>query len=203
MSACQTVASSAGQETKNELRGRWGLPLDQPVGLFLGHAQPYRGFDRLLAALDHLPDPKVVPGVVAVAGPPVLKVPGHERVRALGPVNDVGDLLRAVDFFINVNRFNLFDLSIIEATEAGLPLLLHATGGNRTFASLGAGTVMIDSLETDAIAHGIDTMLCMRADDRLVLGRRSRACYESHLTVAHHARRHLSLYDHARTPCLT
>jgi len=73
---------------ENELRGRWGLPLDQPVGLFLGHAQPYRAFDRLLAALDHLPVEKSF-RVVAVAGPPCVKVPGHERVRALGPVNDV------------------------------------------------------------------------------------------------------------------
>ncbi|PYR68729.1 MAG: hypothetical protein DMF88_08295 [Acidobacteria bacterium] len=201
-----TGASAPGgskAESIGALRKRFGLPLDQPIGLFLGQALPYRAFDRLMAAVELLSDAAAMPGVIAVAGPPKDTVPRHKRLRALGPVSDVADLLRAVDFFINVNRFNLFDLSIIEASEAGLPLLLHATGGNRTFETLGAGCVMIDSIEPAAIARGIEAMFAMRPDGRRALGRRSRACYDAHLTVEHHATRHLSLYDEASITCMT
>jgi glycosyltransferase involved in cell wall biosynthesis len=201
-----TGASAPAGSTETSvgaLRKRFGLPLDQPIGLFLGQALPYRAFDSLLEAVDLLPSPVAIPGLIAVAGPPVEKVPIHKRLRALGPVSAVSDLLHAVDFFININRFNLFDLSIIEASEAGLPLLLHATGGNRTFATLGAGCVMIDSIEPAAIARGIETMFTMPPVERRALGQRSRACYDAHLTVDHHARRHLALYDEASIACTT
>ena len=192
------TGASAGpvrDEPATTLRGRWGLPLDQPVGLFLGNTQPYRGFDRLLSALDALPDPAAVPGMIVVAGPPALTVPRHDRLRPLGPVSDVGGLLRAVDFFVNVNRFNLFDLSIIEAAEAGLPLLLHRTGGNRSFERLGAGCVMFNSLEPREVAEAIAAMFAMRPDERRELGERSRVCHALHLTPERYARRHLAMYN--------
>ena len=68
----------------------------------------------------------------------------HPRLHQLGVVRDVTDLLDAIDVVVNVNRFSLFDLSTIEAAAAGLPMLLHATGGNLAFKRLGAGAVMIN-----------------------------------------------------------
>src|SRR5262249_59110568 len=50
-----------------EARARFGLPLDQPIGLFLGNLEPYRGIDRLTAGLAALPEPRVVPGCIAAA----------------------------------------------------------------------------------------------------------------------------------------
>jgi glycosyltransferase involved in cell wall biosynthesis len=183
--------------TPIEARRRWGLPLDRPVGLFLGNPQPYRGLDALLAGVERLPrrGPR---GVVAVAGCPVERVPFGSRLRALGPVAGVGDLLRAVDFVVNVNRFSLFDLSTIEAAEAGLPLLLHDIGGNRTFASLGAGVVPLASLDPALIADELVQMFALSPEERARLGASSRACYERHLTPRHLLDRHLALYDGAR-----
>jgi glycosyltransferase involved in cell wall biosynthesis len=183
--------------TRAILRGRWGLPADRPVGLFLGNAQPYRGLDALLDALPALPSEEDLPGVLAVAGPPPDSLPAHPRLRPLGRVADVAGLLRAVDFVVNVNRFSLFDLSTIEAVEAGLPLLLHDTGGNRTFRDLGAGCGMIPDLAPDSIAAGLAALLGLTARERDALGRASRACYEAHLTPAHLWERHLDLYDRA------
>lgn len=183
--------------TRAILRGRWGLPADRPVGLFLGNAQPYRGLDALLDALPALPSEEDLPGVLAVAGPAPDSLPAHPRLRPLGRVADVASLLRAVDFVVNVNRFSLFDLSTIEAVEAGLPLLLHDTGGNRTFRDLGAGCGMIPDLAPDSIAAGLAALLGLTARERDALGRASRACYEAHLTPAHLWERHLDLYDRA------
>ena len=163
------------------------------IGLYLGSPEPYRGFDALVEAVHLLPLDADVG--VAVAGPDASKVPPHPLLRPLGRVEDVAALLASVDFLINVNRFTLFDLSTIEALQAGRPLLLHAVGGNRAFERLGAGVVMMPDLQPRTIA---DYLLHMGTLDRSrldALGSQSRACWESQLTPHHMWERHLALYD--------
>ena len=181
--------------TRAAIRARWRLPIDQPVGLFIGSAQAYRALDALLDGLSLLRDEIVIPGMIAIAGPDPSAVPVRDRTRALGRVEDVSSLLRAVDFVVNVNRFSLFDLSLIEATEAGRPLLLHDTGGNRTFRALGGGVVPIADLAPATVAHGLERIFGMSRAELDALGARSRACYEEHLKPAQFGARHLALYD--------
>ena len=191
-------ARSFADETKAQLRGRWRLPVDVPVGLFLGTLLPYRGLDVLLDAVTALPSS--VPGLIAVAGPSRERVRRHARVRALGPVREVRILLHAVDFVVNVNRFNLFDLSTIEAAEAGRPLLLHSTGGNLRFQRLGLGCVMLADLEPPTVAAGLHELFTTSEARRAELGAASRCCYEEHLTPEHLWRGHTALYDRASAP---
>jgi glycosyltransferase involved in cell wall biosynthesis len=181
--------------TRAALRARWRLPIDQPLGLFIGSAQVYRALDALLDGLALLRDEVVIPGTLAIAGPDAAAMPVNNRIRALGRVEDVSSLLRAVDFVVNVNRFSLFDLSLIEATEAGRPLLLHDTGGNRTFRALGAGVVPIADLSPATIARGLERIFGMARAELDALGARSRACYDEHLKPAQFAARHVALYD--------
>jgi len=101
----------------------------------------------------------------------------------------------AVDFVINVNRFSLFDLSTIEAMEAGKPLLLHSIGGNRAFERLGAGCVMLRDLEPATIGAGLAHLSSLQQSMLLSLGRQSRECWERHLTPRLMWERHLALYD--------
>jgi hypothetical protein len=110
-------------------------------------------------------------------------------------VEDVASLLASVDFLINVNRFNLFDLSTIEATQAGKPLLLHAVGGNRAFDRLGAGCVMLNDLRPGTIAAGLMRLAALDEQSLRALGGKSRACWEQQLTPRHMWDRHLELYD--------
>jgi glycosyltransferase involved in cell wall biosynthesis len=163
------------------------------VGLYLGSPEPYRGFDALVAAVERLPAHAKLS--IAVAGPHPGKVPDHPAFRALGRVEDVASLLESIDFLINVNRFTLFDLSTIEATQAGKPLLLHAVGGNRAFVRIGAGCVMLDNLLPDTIARGLLEMATLDPESLRALGARSRACWERELTPRHMWDRHLALYD--------
>lgn len=188
-------ARAFAHETKAQLRRHWQLPAGVPVGLFIGAPLPYRGLDVLLDAVTGLP--ASVPGIIAVAGPPRERVRRHARVRALGPVRDVADLLHAVDFVVNVNRFNLFDLSTIEAAEAGRPMLLHATGGNLRFQQIGLGCVMLADLEPATVACGLENLFTMSDARRAELGDASRRCYEQHLTPEHLWRGHAALYDRA------
>lgn len=168
------------------------------VGLYLGSAEPYRGFDALAKAVETLsPDLRLS---IAVAGPHPGKVPAHAAFRALGRVEDVAGLLASVDFLINVNRFSLFDLSTIEATQAGKPLLLHAVGGNRAFERLGAGCVMLDDLQPSTIVRGLVHVATLDDRSLCALGDRSRACWQRQLTPRHMWDRHLSLYDELVLP---
>ena len=182
-------------EAGADLRRRWRLPPDGPVGLFLGSPLPYRGLDVLAQAVAEIP--ASIHGLIAVAGPRADQVPAHPRLRALGPVREVGDLMQAADFLINVNRFSLFDLSTIEAAEAGLPLLMHATGGNRRFEALGAGCVMAPNLDAATIAERITSVFTMSDAARRMLGEASRQCYRQHLTPESMLARHMGLYDRA------
>ena len=165
------------------------------VALYLGSAEPYRGYDALLAGAETLPPD--VNLTIAIAGPPTSKVPEHPVMRAAGRVEDVAQLLASVDFLINVNRFSLFDLSTIEATEAGKPLLLHAVGGNRAFERLGTGCVMLRDLEPPTIAAGLAHMASLDEAKLVALGQQSRQCWERQLTPRHMWERHLALYDAA------
>ena len=108
-------------------------------------------------------------------------------------------LFQAVDFVVNVNRFSLFDLSVIETLEAGKPLLMHATGGNRAFARLGAGCDMLADLESQTIAEGLERMFTAPPAVLNALGARSRACYDAHLTLDAFGRAHEQLYATAQS----
>ena len=190
-----TGAQAAGEGGGRD-RTRWGLPEDAPVALYLGNAQAYRGLDVLAQAVDQLSPGS---GVLAVAGPEPGQVPTHPRIRALGRVSDVASLLATSDFFVNVNRFSLFDLSLVEAVQAGKPLLLHQVGGNRAFSRLGAGVLPITDLEPTTVAGALESAFSLSDETRAELGGASRRCYEEHLTFAAFARSHLALYQTART----
>jgi glycosyltransferase involved in cell wall biosynthesis len=188
-------AAATGRRISGEADLSGPPPDGKRVALYLGSAEPYRGYDALLAAAEILP-PRVNL-TIAIAGPPTSKVPQHPLMRALGRVEDVAALFASVDFLINVNRFSLFDLSTIEATEAGKPLLLHAVGGNCAFERLGAGCVMLRDLEPTTIAAGLTHMASLEEAKLIALGHQSRECWQRQLTPRYMWERHLALYDAA------
>lgn len=182
------------EAARRAARKRFGLPDAERVGLFLGNAQPYRGLEVLLAGLRLLPRRSELGGVLALAGPDPSALAPHDRLRPLGRVADVPALLSAVDFVVNVNRFSLFDLSTIEAAEAGKPLLLSPVGGNRKFRDLGVGCVVLDDVTPASAAEGLSAMFRLSATALAELGARSRASYESHLSARRFRERHGELY---------
>lgn len=168
-------------------------------GLFLGSNQAYRGLDVLFEALAVLPDRRDLPGQVVLAGPDPDSIPSHPRIRKLGRVDDVPALFASIDFLVNTNRFCLFDLSNIEATAAGRPLLLHAVGGNKALARLGAGCRLFEPLTPEALARALEEMFSTSPETLAALGNESRQCYEWHLTAEAMWQRHLELYDKAES----
>src|SRR5262245_33819041 len=195
LSGAAAPVPSGADAPKREARRQGPRSEGKRVVLYLGSAEPYRGFDALLSAVEMLSPTLNL--AIAVAGPPASRVPEHPLMRALGRVEDVAALFASVDVLINVNRFSLFDLSTIEATEAGKPLLLHAVGGNRAFERLGAGCMMLRDLEPATIAASLAHVASLEQSTLLALSRQSRECWERQLTPRHMWDRHLALYDAA------
>jgi hypothetical protein len=106
----------------------------------------------------------------------------------------VGDLLHAVDFVVNANRFSLFDLSLIEACQAGKPLLLSDIGGNKTFERLGAGCRFFRGMENGDIVAGLNEMFACPDPELAKMGEGSAACYNEELTLEKLWARHKQLY---------
>jgi glycosyltransferase involved in cell wall biosynthesis len=188
-----TGSSAISSEPTKATGGR------EPLGLFLGSDQAYRGLDVLFQAAALLPDRSQLPGQIALAGPDPDSIPSHPRIRKLGRVEDVHSLLTGVDFLVNTNRFSLFDLSNIEAAAAGKPLLLHAVGGNKTLAHLGAGCHLFEPLTPESLAEALAAMFSMSPESAIALGAKSRECFERHLTAKAMWLRHLELYDKAES----
>lgn len=189
LSGSSAVSSASAKDSRDR----------ELVGLFLGSSQAYRGLDVLFRALALLPDRRELPGQIAIAGPDPDSIPSHPRARKLGRVEDVSTLLAAADFLVNTNRFSLFDLSNIEAAAAGKPLLLHAVGGNKALARLGASCRLFEPLRPEAVAKGLVEMFSMSRDALAAQGFKSRECYERHLTARAMWLRHLELYDKAES----
>lgn len=119
-----------GVESRAELK----LPVDVPLGLFVGDIQsPIKNLDAVLRALVS------VPGLhLAVAGrpgsspyPALAKRLGiDDRVHFLGFRRDIAALMRACDFFALVSRRDSCPLVVLEAISSGLPVITSRTVGN-------------------------------------------------------------------------
>jgi glycosyltransferase involved in cell wall biosynthesis len=101
---------------------------------FIGRHNEVKGYDLFCAAGLRLLDSH--PGVqIVCAGTGPLAPPVHPRWHELGQIEDVPALLAASDVLALPNRRTYYDLVLLEALAAGLPVVATATGGNRDVAA--------------------------------------------------------------------
>lgn len=121
---------------KDLVRQRLGLP-QGPLLLGLGRLSQEKGFDRLVRAIPEVlarvpdatlllagegPERAALERLAAAAAPP-------ERIQFLGRVEDVANLLRAVNVVCVPSRSEGLGLAAIEAMAAGVPVVAAAVGG--------------------------------------------------------------------------
>jgi len=128
-------------------RARAGLAGDEPLIAFVGHLEPRKGADRLVAALARLP-----PGARLVligrdgGSEPALRAQVaaaglHDRVAFTGPVDDVPERLWAADVLVLPSEREGMPNALLEALAAGVPCVAPASAGGDEVLAGGAGIV--------------------------------------------------------------
>jgi D-inositol-3-phosphate glycosyltransferase len=151
-----------------QARRALGLPVDQPMLLFVGRIQPLKGLDVAVGALAELTDEHPDAFLVVVGGPSgpqgdaeVSRI--HELVKALGLDDRVHfcppqrhELLstyyRAADVCLVPSRSESFGLVALEAAACGTPVVAAAVGGLRTLVDHGYSGFLVDGRQPATFA---------------------------------------------------
>jgi len=126
--------------------------------LFVGTVEPRKNLKRLVAALEHLPEPQLL--VVAGAeGWGESGVTESEKVRFLGfvPADDLSGLYGGASVFCYPSEREGYGLPVLEAMIQGTPVV--TSRGTATQETAGSAAVLVDPVDPHDIARGIDEAL--------------------------------------------
>ena len=137
----------------------------RPLLLTVARLFPQKGHGVLLHALHRLRDR---PWTAAWAGDGDLADPLEwgiarlglsDRIRLLGPRDDVGDLLAAADLFVLPSLFEGHPLSVLEAMHAGTPVVATAAAGTTEAVRDGEEALLVPPGDPAALADAIAAAL--------------------------------------------
>jgi glycosyltransferase involved in cell wall biosynthesis len=143
------------------VRKRYGI--ERPYLLFCGTREPRKNLPRLLEAVRRLDNRDVE---LVLAGPAGWKgdvTDGSDgvggRVRTLGfvPPEELGALYEGAELVVYPSLAEGFGLPVLEAMAHGAPVVTSA--GSATEEVAGEAALLVDPLDTDAIASAIDRIL--------------------------------------------
>ncbi len=130
-------SSALDEVTPRKVRLDLGVPTPGPLIGGIGRLSPEKGFDRAIQAIPHLKT-KSAQLVIVGAGPQkeelyrlgkILNV--SERVHFVGYRKNVRHILRAIDVFTHLSRFEGLPVALLEAVEVGCPIVTTGVGGIR------------------------------------------------------------------------
>lgn len=183
------------------LRAELGLaPEDLVIGI-VAVLRPGKGHDVLVEAVQRLRPRFPRLRVLVIGDGPALPqirelvAPLGDAVRLLGHRSDVPALLGALDVLLHPTLQDAFPTVLLEAGEAGTPVIATAVGGIPEIVDDGRTGLLLPAPPTaDAVAPLLERLLA-DGDERARLGAAARARFESHFTAAAWASRLRELYD--------
>ncbi len=179
-------------------RGSLGLPVDQPVVVFVGRLTAVKRPDRLIEAmalvLDRRPD-----AVLAIAGEGELLEETRSRaeplgssVRFLGWRRDIAGLYAAADCMVLTSDNEGMPVTLIEAAMAGVPSVTTDVG-SACEVVLNGVTGLVVAPDATAVADGLVRLL--DNDLRHRMGAAARARAEAEFCTRRLVTDHESLYE--------
>lgn len=169
--------------TRGSFRGRWGIPADEPLVLFLSRLIPRKGADILIEAFaEACPNS----GRLVIAGPE--GEPGYRgylerraretgveaQVLFAGPLYD-GEKQAALadaDLFVLPSRYENFANVAAEAMACGVPVIISDACGISSLVEGRAGLVVVPQRE--ALADAIRSLI----GDKMLYARLREGCYK-------------------------
>ncbi|MZR62634.1 glycosyltransferase family 4 protein [Alcanivorax sp. DP30] len=145
------------------IRAELNVAETQTLLLFLGSGFRVKGLDRALAAFATLPDSANLMIVGNDDAQPYLKGLSpliRERIRVLGPRDDVPALMQAADLLLHPAYRESAGMVLLEATVAGLPVLTTDTCGYARYVSeAGSGEVIASPFDQAALNATLQKMV--------------------------------------------
>jgi UDP-glucose:(heptosyl)LPS alpha-1,3-glucosyltransferase len=136
-------------EHRESARRALDLPVGRPLWLWVGTKPETKGLDRVIAALQRMPEMfLVVLGVEANSAegrrvwPQIQRARVTDRVRFLGYRDDVPEIMAAADLLVHPTRLDVTGQVVLEAAINGLPVVTsELCGFARYVREAGAGVV--------------------------------------------------------------
>lgn len=153
------------QATQAESRARLGWD-DRPTLLTVARLHPWKGIDHTLAALQTLPDVRLI---IAGDGPDLtrlkaLAAPLADRVTFLGSIahDDIFPLMRAADGVVLYSGYEGLSHTLLESLQVGTPVVASDKGGNPEVVQHDINGVLVPYVDIAALQDGIRQLLAKR-----------------------------------------
>lgn len=147
------------QPSSKNFRARWGIPTDKPLVVSVGRLSIQKNQDTLLKALALVPEAHLAivgDGECALALREQTRVLGlTERVHFTGeiPSEAVAACLQSADLFVFPSRWESMGLAVLEAMQAGLPVV--ASDIPAMHEVLGDAALLVPAEDARALAQAI------------------------------------------------
>ncbi len=110
---------------RSQVRGRWGLPDDGTIALYVGRFVPHKNHAQLVRVAAHRPNMHFV--LAGTTGPTLDDIRKQaatmDNVSVLPDVEDLVGLMKSADLFVFPSLNEGFGIVAIEACAAGLPVI--------------------------------------------------------------------------------
>lgn len=187
--------------TRSAARAALGAPLEGPVAGWIGRLSPEKGPDVFIEALAELE-----PGIHAVIigdGPAEAALRERARQRGLeervtwaGRVSRAARLLPAFDLFVLSSRTEGTPMVLLEAMEAGVPIVATAVGGVPDVVGSDAG-LLVPPEQPALLARAVRAAL-EDPDTTRQLAQRARQRLDDEYAVRPWADRYRAMYQYCR-----
>lgn len=128
------ISSCVAKIDRNEVRSRYGIPVDAFVLTYVGRHNEIKGYGDLRGVAPALLERFDNLWFLNAGKPSPLKGLNHPRWIEVGWTDDPYSIISAADLFVLPNRETYFDLILLEVMSLGQIAIISRTGGNKYFA---------------------------------------------------------------------